>query len=64
MKKLRMKEPKELGELDLIDDFLFNKMMTTPEISEEFGRQILKIILQKDFLKLKVIAQKVYPNVS
>ena len=60
MKKLRMKEPKELGELDLIDDFLFNKMMTTPEISEEFGRQILKIILQKDFLKLKVIAQKVY----
>ena len=51
---------KKLKELNLLDDFLFFKMLNYPEIGEEFSRELLKIIFGKNFEKLVVVPQKVY----
>ena len=53
-------ERKKLEELNLLDDFLFNAMMTYPEMGEKFTRKILKLLFNKEFRNLKVIAQKSY----
>ena len=58
-----MKE-KKLEELNLLDDFLFNAMMTYPEIGEKFTRKILKLLFNKEFRNLKVIAQKSYGGLN
>ena len=47
-------------ELNLIDDFLFYKMISHPEFGEEFSRELLRIILGKEVGKLQVVPQKVY----
>lgn len=49
-----------LEELNLLDDFLFNKMMSYPGIREEFSKELLRIIFQREFGNFKVVAQKVY----
>lgn len=51
---------RKLEELNLIDDFLFNKMISHPEFGEEFARDLIRIILGKEVGKLKVVPQKVY----
>lgn len=51
---------KKLEELDLLDDFLFGKLMSDPVLGEEFGRELLWIIFGKRFDKLEVVPQKVY----
>ena len=58
-KEVKMQRRK-LEELNLIDDFLFNKMISHPEFGEEFARDLIRIILGKEVGKLKVIPQKVY----
>lgn len=55
---------KKLEELNLLDDFLFNAMMTYPEMGEEFTRKILKLLFNKEFRNLKVIAQKSYGGLN
>lgn len=57
-------ERKKLEELNLLDDFLFNAMMTYPEMGEKFTRKILKLLFNKDFRNLKVIAQKSYRGLN
>ena len=57
-------ERRKLEELNLLDDFLFNALMTYPEMGEEFTRKILKLLFNKDFRKLKVIAQKSYGGLN
>ena len=57
-------ERKKLEELNLLDDFLFNAMMTYPEIGEKFTRKILKLLFNRDFRNLKVIAQKSYGGMN
>ena len=57
-------ERKKLEELNLLDDFLFNAMMTYPEMGERFTRKILKLLFNKDFRNLKVIAQKSYGGLN
>ena len=57
-------ERKKLEELNLLDDFLFNAMMTYPEIGEKFTRKILKLLFNKEFRNLKVIAQKSYRGLN
>lgn len=47
-------------ELNLMDDFLFFKMVNDPDFGEEFSRELLRIILGKEVGKLKVVPQKVY----
>ena len=55
---------KKLEELNLLDDFLFNAMMTYPEMGEKFTRKILKLLFNKEFRNLKVIAQKSYGGLN
>lgn len=57
-------ERKKLEELNLLDDFLFNAMMTYPEMGEKFIRKILKLLFNKEFRNLKVIAQKSYGGLN
>ena len=40
---------RKLEELNLIDDFLFFKMLENEEIGEEFGRYLLEIICLEQF---------------
>lgn len=51
---------RKLEELNLLNNFLFGKMVTDPEFGEAFSRKLLKIIFQKDFGRLTVMPQKVY----
>ena len=51
---------RRLEELNLLDDFLFNKMVSHPEYGEEFIRDLLRIILEKEVGKLEVVPQKIY----
>ena len=51
---------RRLIELNLIDDFLFHAMVSHPQVGEEFGRILLKIIFNRKFGNLKVVPQKVY----
>ena len=46
-------ERKKLEELNLLDDFLFNAMMTYPEMGEKFTRKILKLLFNKAVLYTK-----------
>ena len=57
-------ERKKLEELNLLDGFLFNAMMTYSEMGEEFTRKILKLLFNKEFRNLKVIAQKSYGGLN
>ena len=57
-------ERTKLEELNLLDDFLFNAMMTYPEMGEKFTRKILKLLFNKEFRNLKVIAQKSYGGLN
>jgi predicted transposase/invertase (TIGR01784 family) len=51
---------KKLGDLNLLDDFLFNAMVSHGKDGERFCRKLLKIIFGREFWKLTVIPQKVY----
>lgn len=53
-------EKKKLKELNLLDDFLFNIMVTHPKIGEQFCRILLGMILGRSFGGLEVIAQRAY----
>ncbi len=51
---------RSLAEMNLLEDFLFNAMVTYPKIGEQFARILLKGIFGKDFGRLTVVPQKVY----
>ena len=51
---------KQLKDMNLIDDFLFEKVVTYPEIGEKVCSRILEIILGRKIGKISVVAQKVY----
>lgn len=53
-------EKRTLQELNLLDDFLFGKMVTYPEIGERFCKQLLGIILGVELNKIRIVPQKVY----
>ena len=55
---------RKLEELNLLDDFLFNAMLTYPKLGEEFTRKILKCLFGREFRKLRVIAQKSYGGMN
>ena len=46
-------QQRKLEELNLIDDFLFFKMLENEVIGEEFGRYLLEIIFDRKIGKLK-----------
>lgn len=55
---------RKLEELNLMDDFLFNAMLTHPETGEKFTHTILKLLFNRDFKNLKVSAQKFYAGMN
>ena len=50
----------ELENLNLLNDFLFFKILENEQVGEEFGRTLLEIIFNRKFGNLKIIPQKVY----
>lgn len=52
-------ERRKLEELNLLDNFLFGKMMMHPDYGDEFSRQLLRLVLNRKIGKLLVIPQKV-----
>ena len=55
---------RKLEELNLLDDFLFNAMMTYPELGEKFTKKLLKCLFGREFHKLRVIPQKSYGGMN
>ena len=53
-------QKKKLEEMNLLDDFLFFKLLGNDVIGEEFGRYLLEIIFDRKFGRLKVTAQKIF----
>ena len=51
---------KKLKDLNLMDDFLFQAVMTYPDIGELFAQKILELIFHQQFQNLTIVAQKVY----
>lgn len=54
----RSYEFRPLEELNLLDDFLFQQMLTQDEDGEEFCRILLKTILEKNIRKVHIVPQK------
>lgn len=52
---------KTLEELNVLDDFLMNAIVTTPEIGEVFCKTVLSVLLQKKIGKVKVVSQRMIP---
>ncbi len=46
--------------MNVLDDFLFGKMVTYPQIGERFCRMLISIILDVDLTKVKIVPQKFY----
>lgn len=55
---------RKLEELNLMDDFLFNAVLTHPETGEKFIHKILKLLFDREFKNLKPSAQKVYAGMN
>lgn len=51
-------ERRKLEELNLLDDFLFQELVTRGEEGEQFCRTLLGTILGKEIGRVKVIPQK------
>lgn len=53
-------QQKKLEDLNLLDDFLFNAVISYPDFGEIFGRKLLKILFNREIENLKVIPQRYY----
>ena len=52
----------KLEDLNLIDNFLFEALVSHPEFGEPFCRIMLSILMQREVRQVKVVSQKVYPG--
>lgn len=57
-------QKKKLEELNLLDDFLFNAMMTHPDTGEDFSRKILEVLFGRKFHELKISVQKPFGGLN
>ena len=53
---------RKLEDLNLIDNFLFEALVSHPEFGEPFCRIMLSILMQREGGQVKVVSQKVYPG--
>ncbi|MBR9936625.1 hypothetical protein KE513_03655 [Oscillospiraceae bacterium Marseille-Q3528] len=51
---------KTLEELNLLDNFLFNAMLTYPDTGEAFIRKLLETLFDRKFPHLKIHPQKTF----
>lgn len=56
------KHPKKLEDLNLIDNFLFQEMISQEGTGEEFARILLGTILGKNIRNVKIVPQKSIPG--
>lgn len=49
---------RSLEELNLLDDFLFQEMVASPEVGEEFCRILLRVILGKEIRRVRITPQR------
>lgn len=52
----------KLEDMNLLENFLFESVLSYPEIGEKFGKKLLEIIFGRQFDQLKVFPQKIYPG--
>ena len=52
---------KPLEDLNVIDDFLMNRLASDKEVGETFCRVVLSTLLQREIGKVNVTVQKVLP---
>ncbi len=52
---------KTLEELNVLDDFLMNAIVTTPVLGEAFCRSVLTVLLQRKINKINIISQRIVP---
>lgn len=52
------KQPRKLEELNLIDNFLFQEMISQKEIGEEFAKLLLGTILDRNIRSVRIVPQK------
>ncbi|MCM1134008.1 MAG: hypothetical protein NC400_00385 [Clostridium sp.] len=55
---------RKLEELNVIDDFLMNRLASDSVVGEEFCRVLLSTLLQKEIGKVRVTVQKTIPPLS
>ena len=55
---------KKLEELNVIDDFLMNRLASDAAVGEEFCRLLLSTLLQREIGKVKVTVQKMMPPLA
>ena len=55
---------RKLEELNLLDNFLFQEMLTDAEIGEEFARILLSTILERPIRKVRIIPQKAISGID
>ena len=55
---------RKLEELNLLDNFLFQEMLTDEEIGEEFARILLSTILERPIRKVRIIPQKTISGID
>ena len=48
---------RKLEELSLMDDFLFNAMLTHPETGEKFTNKILKLLFNRKYVIIRICQQ-------
>ena len=53
---------RKLEDLNLIDNFLFEALVSHPEFGEPFCRIMLSILMQREVGQVKVVSQKTYPG--
>ena len=53
---------RKLEELNLLDDFLFQEMVISPEVGEEFCRILLRVILGREIRQVKITPQRSIPG--
>lgn len=56
--------PRKLEDLNLIDNFLFQQMMSQEDVGEEFAKILLGTILGKPIRHVKIISQKSIPGID
>lgn len=52
---------KSLEELNVLDDFLMNAIVSAPEIGEVFCKTVLSVLLQRKIGKLRIVSQRMIP---
>lgn len=55
---------KKLEELNIMDDFLLNIIATDAEVGEDFCREVLSVLLQRDIGSIRVVSQRTIPALA